>query len=343
MISKLHLIDDINEQMTRVWGPEGFGGGPDEYQWLQTSCEISEEEDVRWQEIVEHSAGEIEPEDEEVDHEFLNDDKAVVPFLEAFLKKYKSAPSIFPRKFPADSIQLMRWKLHDHCFRHGCAVIEAESLSGAGSQNVLRFEAFLRAIAAEKPAAVYWTQAIFDIDEFIESELQSLGWEPGDEDDEDSDWPRIVEIKSALTMSIKRVAAFDASPYEMEAMFPGSRISKLRARWASELASDIREFVEQKEDEAQASSAQDEAENEEHFQSFVSELLTNEVFRKTRGLKKRLLLAQNLIGSKVPTHPNHSLTRITPDADFCDLNMVKVVKAAAEQIWIETSLQDGGA
>ncbi len=86
--------------MARIWGPEGLKGESDEYQWLQTFCDITEGEDVRWQIIVEHEEGDDLGDWDDDDRKFLVDDEAVVRFLENLLQKYKSSPSVFPRKYP---------------------------------------------------------------------------------------------------------------------------------------------------------------------------------------------------------------------------------------------------
>ncbi|SFI36696.1 putative phosphothreonine lyase domain-containg protein [Nitrosomonas sp. Nm34] len=90
---KTQLIDAIFVEWDRIWGSKGFDGTSSEYNWLQHNYGISEEDDVRWQLILEHDADELADEDRE-DHElmkFLEDEHAVQQFLQQLLRCYRSA------------------------------------------------------------------------------------------------------------------------------------------------------------------------------------------------------------------------------------------------------------
>ncbi|MCP5244100.1 MAG: DUF1917 domain-containing protein [Burkholderiales bacterium] len=95
---KTKLIDAIFDEWDRVWGSEGFNGTPSEYAWLQENYGISEEDDVRWQLILEYDANELA--DEDLDDrdlmEFLEDQKAVQKFLQFLLTCYRSASVAYP-------------------------------------------------------------------------------------------------------------------------------------------------------------------------------------------------------------------------------------------------------
>ena len=96
-MTKAELIDAVLEEMERVWGEDGLGGEPDEYAWLLENCNISEEDDVQWQLVLQHSMNDLPDEDME-DEElitFLEDDHAVIRFLQDFLSKYKSSPASY--------------------------------------------------------------------------------------------------------------------------------------------------------------------------------------------------------------------------------------------------------
>ena len=151
MASRAQLIREVIEQITRVWGPEGFDSDTGGYEWLQTYCGVTEADDVRWQIVVEHSVGDDQEDWEDEDHVFLADDKAVSQFLEDMLQKYKNSPSTYPRQYPVGSLEHARAALNEHCFRNECALIKANSLPEREPRILLDLDAFLRAIAAEAP------------------------------------------------------------------------------------------------------------------------------------------------------------------------------------------------
>lgn len=98
-MTKVALINAIFEQMDRVWGEEGFDGEEQEYDWLLANYGITEEEDVMWMLILQHGMDDLEPDDRE-DEElmtFLENEQAVIRFLETFLHKYQGSDLVFVR------------------------------------------------------------------------------------------------------------------------------------------------------------------------------------------------------------------------------------------------------
>jgi len=93
------LVDAVLIEVTRVWGKEGLQGSAPEYAWLLDTYDISEEEDVEWQLVLEHEIGEML--DEDLDDEevmaFVENDVTVIGFLQRFLAKYQSSTASFPR------------------------------------------------------------------------------------------------------------------------------------------------------------------------------------------------------------------------------------------------------
>lgn len=97
------LVESVLAEMARVWGAEGFGGELEAYAWLQERFGISEEDDLQWQDVLSDWAGTLDEdmadlEEEEKKHvkAFLQDDLAVIAFLEMLLQHYKSSDSIYP-------------------------------------------------------------------------------------------------------------------------------------------------------------------------------------------------------------------------------------------------------
>ncbi|MNZ57953.1 hypothetical protein D3C78_759490 [compost metagenome] len=95
------LIDEVLGEMDRVWNGD-FGGESVEYEWLLENFNVTEEDDVQWQLIIQHSTNNL-PEEELKDEElmaFLEDDGAVVDFLEKLVKKYRSSSASYFSTLP---------------------------------------------------------------------------------------------------------------------------------------------------------------------------------------------------------------------------------------------------
>ena len=99
-MTKSELVDRVLDEMDRVWGDEGLGGDPEEYDWLLANYKITEEEDVQWQLTLQDHMGDLPVEDQE-DEEvmlFLENSDAVTNFLQTYLSKYKGASAIYSRR-----------------------------------------------------------------------------------------------------------------------------------------------------------------------------------------------------------------------------------------------------
>jgi hypothetical protein len=96
-MNRAELIESVLEEMQRVWGDEGFGGSFPEYEWLLTNYGITEEEDVQWQFVLQHDMDDMPEEDREDEEvmQFVEDDAAVLPFLQILLRKYRSATAAY--------------------------------------------------------------------------------------------------------------------------------------------------------------------------------------------------------------------------------------------------------
>lgn len=92
-VDRYALIEAVLAEMGRVWPDDSFGGSAEEYAWLLKHFGISEEEDVKWQFILQDSTGDLPEEDAEDPEvtDFLDDDEAVCAFLAELLEKYKSS------------------------------------------------------------------------------------------------------------------------------------------------------------------------------------------------------------------------------------------------------------
>lgn len=101
-MTRSDLIESVLVEMDRVWGPKGFGGELEAYAWLKAHFDISEEEDVRWQEVLSDWAGTFDEDTADLDEDekeqvkaFLQDDSAVTTFLESLLQRYRSSAATY--------------------------------------------------------------------------------------------------------------------------------------------------------------------------------------------------------------------------------------------------------
>lgn len=238
-------------------------------------------------------------------------------------------------------MELIKKKLREHCEQYNCVFIEAEFISSDAPRIWLELEPFMLAIRAEVPRAVYYYEDIFDIDDFIESEMQQLGWKPGFEDHPDTVWLGPEQVKLALIDYLKQFEQCAETAYQLVAVFPSNGVFctvSLRAPWATEIEDMIDSLIESRQDDVTATMKISESEDAQLLQNIVVELVANEMFAKTRGLNKRLLLATKLVGDRIPRHPDGRVTKLAQNGNYCDANLAMVVKAADEKIWLETAL-----
>lgn len=92
-MTKSEMIDAVIQEMDRVWVNNGFDGSPEQYEWLLKNYNISEEDDVKWQLIMEHHMDDLCTEDQNDDDvmAFLENTISVNRFLQEFLTKYRSS------------------------------------------------------------------------------------------------------------------------------------------------------------------------------------------------------------------------------------------------------------
>lgn len=104
-MTKSDLIDDIRHEIYRVWGEEGLDSAPEAYEWLLKNYNISEEEDVKWQLILEHHTDDLPVEDQNDKEvmDFLENTHEVNKFLHVFLAKYKASSSIYTQYYTSEN------------------------------------------------------------------------------------------------------------------------------------------------------------------------------------------------------------------------------------------------
>jgi hypothetical protein len=103
MDRRVELIDALTDQIMRV--VPDFDGSPVEYEWLRANVGITEEEDVRWINVTSWQLGTFEEDGDHYDEEewaewaewvtFLENDAAVVAFLESMLARYRACATSY--------------------------------------------------------------------------------------------------------------------------------------------------------------------------------------------------------------------------------------------------------
>ena len=98
-LNKYQLIEAIQREENRVWGPDGFRGEERELRWLQAHYGISAGDDQVWVRIQQYEYDELSLADtmDETLMRSLEDTFSVILFLEKLLRKYQSSTDVFPR------------------------------------------------------------------------------------------------------------------------------------------------------------------------------------------------------------------------------------------------------
>jgi hypothetical protein len=241
-------------------------------------------------------------------------------------------------------IDAIRKAIEEQCRVLECDLIYAFTLAENAPRVLLPLTSFIQALVAEMPAAVYWTEDYFDVDDFIETELLGLGWKPGWENHQDTLWLGPEQLKIALATKLEELQTKRDAPFQFAAMFPYAGMSyatrRIRAAWAIDLAASIEKLVEARKDNVNTGNRISDSEDAALLQSLVDELVASSVFSGTRGLNKRVLIAKKLLGERMPRHPLGRVGRIAQNSEGADLNLVMIVRAADEKLWLNDTVPD---
>lgn len=101
-LTRSDLIESVLAEMARVWGPTGFGGEQEACAWLKEQFGISEADDVQWQDVLSDWSGTLDEDTADLDVDelenvkaFLQDDNAVMTFLETLLQRYRNSSATY--------------------------------------------------------------------------------------------------------------------------------------------------------------------------------------------------------------------------------------------------------
>jgi hypothetical protein len=234
-----------------------------------------------------------------------------------------------------DSIASIKQQVLQLCEELGIAGIEAYFVNqDAAPSLILSRTPFLAAIRAERPRAIYWFELKFDLVEFIESEMSSEGWrEEFDEDDTNTRFPTVEELKARLGVEEAAVAAETGKAYYLVAMFPGAganRVAKFQTSWSSNLQEGIGELIDEHREERSNIRQRALVGNTNGLEKLAIEIAAHPEFLATRGLPKRYALVARLFKGRIPPHPGGRWSRAVEHVPDADLNLELVVKMAQD-------------
>lgn len=91
------LIDKVVTEIQRIF-PDDIQGYPEEYQWLEENYGVTEEDDVKWIDIINYSCEDYDDcnLDDEDNRAFLESDTAVCEYLTKLLQKYQGNTVSYP-------------------------------------------------------------------------------------------------------------------------------------------------------------------------------------------------------------------------------------------------------
>lgn len=232
-----------------------------------------------------------------------------------------------------DSIASIKQQVLQLCEELDIAVIEAYYFNEEAFPSLsLSREPFLTSIRAERPRAIYWFEFKFELGQFIEAEMGSEGWqEEFDEDDLNSRFPTVEEVRERLQVEESIVAAEAGKAYYLCVMFPGAganRVAKFQTLWSSNLGNEIGDLIDKHREEHFNIKQRARIGNTNGLEKLAIEIAAHPEFLATRGLPKRYALVARLFKGRIPPHPDGRWSRAIEHVPGADLNLELVVKMA---------------
>lgn len=241
------------------------------------------------------------------------------------------------------SMDEVRTALVKHCEGNTAALIEGTPVNLDKAPIILLdFTQFFAALAAEKPAAVFLWQSIFNVDQWLESELEAAGWDENKVHDEDGYWPSLQQAKAHLEPQLIMAEKYSGIPYFLTALYTADGIARrmtYQAPWYEDIAGLVEGMLEGRMEAVRLAHSRIDASNMELITQLIDEIAARDDFQAAKGLPKRALLVQALYGDKIPKHPKGLMTRLKQHLDDMDVNFAHVLKAADEKAWVMKSVK----
>lgn len=236
------------------------------------------------------------------------------------------------------SVDEVRAELLKCCEGNASALIEGTPINLDKAPSILLDSAqFFAAITAEKPAAVFSWQSVFNVDEWLESELEAAGWDEDKVGDEDGYWPSLQQAKVHLKPQLAVVEKYSGAPYFLTALYTADGMARrmtYQASWHTDLTDLVEDMLEGRLAAVRLAHSRIDASNMELIAQLIDEIAARDDFQAAKGLPKRALLVQALYGDKIPKHPKGLMTRLKQHLDEMDVNFAHVLKAADEKAWV---------
>ena len=236
------------------------------------------------------------------------------------------------------SVDEVRAELLKCCEGNASALIEGTPINLDKAPSILLDSAqFFAAITAEKPAAVFSWQSVFNVDEWLESELEAAGWDEDKVGDEDGYWPSLQQAKVHLKPQLAVVEKYSGAPYFLTALYTADGMARrmtYQASWHTDLTDLVEDMLEGRLAAVRLAHSRIDASNMELIAQLIDEIAVRDDFQAAKGLPKRALLVQALYGDKIPKHPKGLMTRLKQHLDEMDVNFAHVLKAADEKAWV---------
>ncbi len=241
------------------------------------------------------------------------------------------------------SVDEVRAELLKCCEGSAAALIEGTPINLDKAPSILlEFAQFFAAIAAEKPAAVFSWQSVFNVDEWLESELEAAGWDEDKVGDEDGYWPSLQQAKAHLEPQLTALETYSGTSYFLTALYTADGMARrmtYQAPWHTCLGDLVEDMLEGRMEAVRLAHSRVDASNMELITQLIDEIAARDDFQAAKGLPRRALLVQALYGDKIPKHPKGLMTRLKQHLDEMDVNFAHVLKAADEKAWVIKSVK----
>lgn len=228
-----------------------------------------------------------------------------------------------------------------------CADIQATVIRGTFSRGdgasviELGRAEMLEAIRAERPAAVYYSFATFNPDDFIDLALRVNDWKEGYDERPGSRFPSPGKVRAHFQTRIDSLHQPSHSHHELHVCYPRDgciRRMEVAEEWADEFYNEVADYVEAYIRDTEM----DNDEAEERARLAMAEMITkvaeDDGFRAIRGLPKRLMYLQKHYADQIPQHPRGRLARPAQHVDPVDLHLATVLTEASKRIWADENL-----
>ena len=239
------------------------------------------------------------------------------------------------------SVDEVKAKLLQCCEENKAILIEGTVINLDKAPIILlECAQFFEAVVAEIPTAVFYSQSVFEVTDWLESELEAAGWDEENVGSEDGYWPSLQQAMDHLEPQITVMEKHAGEPYFLGALYTVEGVVRrmtVVASWYSDLPDLVGDMLEERMQSVRLVRSRADTSNMELINQLIDEIASRKDFQAANGLPKKALLIQALYGDKIPKHPKGLTTRLKQHLDDMDVNFAHVLKAADEKAWVMKS------